>query len=190
MSKVQATTSASGSTTSDVWAACLAVETSEMSLKNVRERTTEIARLTRLLASLPAGSASMVEHVITYLLSQLKVNFRPLYAETVKSLAELGGKYGDAVWQTIWTELEKVSRAESATVPDIGVTRPVWANAKPLSTDRASAEVDEEPEYRCPNLEKASVAVAESWDMSSNVQALDAAEISVSFQLGQPSVLR
>ena len=171
-------TSAS-STDADIWRSCLQVESAEMSLKNVRERTTQIARLGRLLSSSSDHSDVTISRVITYLLSQLKVNFRPIYPEITKAVAEVGQKHGELVWEGIWQELEKVSKADNASLLDLGYVKPGWAI---INRERATEveEEEDEPEYRCHNAEKMVSAVKESWGLSSDVNELDSVEISVS----------
>lgn len=151
-----------------------------MSLRNVRERTNQISRLSRAIAALPKNvDSTIIDHAISYLLSQLKVNFRPLYTETIKALGEVGGTYGEAMWSGVWAELEKVSAANNATMLDIGQRRPSWAERR--SSSRDDGEEEEEPEYRCPNADKNIAAVNDSWVLASDVAAIDWAEVPASF---------
>lgn len=164
----------------NVWSLCLQVENSEMTLRNVRERTNQISRLSRSLAALPKSTDSaIIEHAISFLLSQLKVNFRPLYVETIKALGEFGTVHGEALWSGVWTELEKISTAESATLVDIGSKRPSWTEKS--ASPREDLKEEEEAEYRCPNADKNIASVNESWSLSTDVFALDSAEASASF---------
>lgn len=156
-----------------------------MSLRNVRERTSEIARLGRLLADKSAKyDIEVIDKVITYLLSQLKVNFRPLYTETIKMLGLVGAQHGETLWQVVWREIDKITTVDSATVLDIGSGRPGWA--QPGSTAKSVPDEEEdEPEYRCHNAEKFVASLGDSWNMSSREESLDAVEVGVS-----PSICR
>jgi U3 small nucleolar RNA-associated protein 20 len=158
---------AEGSTSAGtIWAHCLQVEQSEMTLRNVRERTTNIARLSRLLLALPDDLEEDVEgvvrHVIGYLLSQLKVSFRPLWAEIVQALSSLAQRHAATVAQ----------------IPDFGVEKPDWASITP--SQQKSEDEEEDPEFKCPNLDKSRRVLTTSWSSVKDEQQLDRAEIEVS----------
>lgn len=178
---VEGSSAPANSTHGKIWAACLAVESAEMSLKNVRERMTQIARLGRLLSNSSDLNSGTLSRVITYLLSQHKVNFRPLYQETIKAFTEIGQSHGEMVWNTVWTEMEKVSKANNANLADLGRERPSWAAAQSKQSSRTDVvDEEEEPEYRCHNAERMASAVRDSWILSSSADRLDAIEIAVS----------
>lgn len=155
-----------------------------MTLKNVRERTTHIARLGRLLAGLSdddEASVSMaLPDVIGYLVSQLKVNYRPLYAETVAALASLLGRHGEVVWSIIWQEMERVNSSSALKVVDLGTANPDWAVTM---TDRNRSQrvedEDEEGSFQCHNLNKGRLAVQTALDTTTESLRLDAAEVQV-----------
>lgn len=165
----------------EIWQLCLQVENTEMTLRNVRERTSNIARLSRLLSSHTINKASpLIDRVISYLLSQLKVNFKPIYSETIDALKELGGSYGEIVWGGVWKEIEKTIGCEYPTITDIGFEKPTWAIIA-RGNDGKKEEVDEEEaEFRCHGYDKVIRAVEDCWSLSNDVQALDNAEIPVS----------
>ena len=169
---------ASDTTSDPLWQACLRIERCEMSLKNVRERTSQIARVARLLKALPSDHPSeTLSQVFNYLLSQLKVNFRPLYAETTSALGELGQRYGETIWTAIWSQVEKVATSTKVTASDLDAEAPNWAALRAPHASHGTARDEEEPEYRCHNAEKALVAFTESWSMSTDTDVLDAAEV-------------
>jgi U3 small nucleolar RNA-associated protein 20 len=168
----------------DIWAACLQVELSDMTLKNVRERTSNIARLTRLLLALPKdpdqAMQAVLQGAINYIIGQLKVNFRPLYPEITSSLAALVPKHGDSVWTTIWSELQKTNAAEVVQITDLGADLPDWTKSGGRK-QREELDIDEgEGEFRCRSLEKSILAVDQAWSQPSEVTLLDADEIAVS----------
>ncbi|OCF30821.1 U3 small nucleolar RNA-associated protein 20 [Kwoniella heveanensis BCC8398] len=167
---------------SGIWSLCVQVESSEMTLRNVRERTTNISRLSRAISSLPstftAQNSDLLRGLITYLIAQLKVNFRPVYQETIIALTVVAEKQGEVVWEIVWEELQKTNAAPSATMVDLDFSKPSWANKTRGGEDSASATVDEEEaEFRCPNLERSMKAIARLWTQASQDEKLDQQEI-------------
>jgi U3 small nucleolar RNA-associated protein 20 len=173
-----------GTKPSAIWTACLQVESSEMTLKNVRERTSNISRLARLLAGLPKDIPedikSAVDGAISYLVGQLKVNFRPLYPEITTSLATLVGRHGERIWGKIWSELERTNAARDVQKADLGVELPEWTHVDNNHSKR-DAEDDEEAEgeFRCRSLEKSVSVVGKAWLESSDINQVDAKEVVV-----------
>ncbi|KAL7419756.1 U3 snoRNP protein [Cryptotrichosporon argae] len=170
---------------SAVWTQCLAVERAEMTLKNVRERTTQIGRLSRLLAAADNDDV----RAVPYLIAQLKVNYRPIYAETVAALAGLAQAHADELWALVWTELRKTLQSSQTHVPDLGVDLPAWAEADEDEDEDPNAdedqdkgvEEDEDAEFTCPSLGKSRRAIALS--RADTSRGLDEPEIAA--QLGQ-----
>ncbi|EIW69152.1 hypothetical protein TREMEDRAFT_71796 [Tremella mesenterica DSM 1558] len=151
-------------TAEEVWELARHVESAEVTARNVRERTTHIARLGRYLQALPQVDApdELLRAAIKYLLSQLKVNFRPIYPEVVNSLATLANMHGDLIWSTVWGELEKVQQETRSKTTDLLSETPQWINdgRAPGSTNR----LDEDNEdFLCPNLQKSRVIEAAAW---------------------------
>ncbi len=144
-----------------------------MSLRNSRERPEQVARLARLLES---ADLAEVGHAIRYLLAQLKVNFRPLYTETIKAFSLL--KRGDEIWESVWAELEKTHHATVFAVPDLGVFVPAWTEVTARSSDAPDDE--EEPEFRCTGLDKSKRIIDKEWQGVSDEASLDADDIKVS----------
>lgn len=166
-----------------IWQACLAVESAEMSLKNVRDRTTQIARLSRHLSSLTGdleeSVAATVNSSISYLVAQLKVNFRPLWSETVTALTAQVPAHGNTIWTIIWEELQKTITAAKAVVPDLGAEYPEWT-AQRVEVEEEEEAGDEDVEFRCTALSKGRANVSKAWQQNDDVAPLDVAEISVS----------
>ncbi|WVF66714.1 hypothetical protein IAT40_001456 [Kwoniella sp. CBS 6097] len=167
---------------SGIWSLCAQVESSEMTLRNVRERTTNISRLSRAISSLPssltAENADLLRGLITYLVAQLKVNFRPVYQETITALAVVAEKQGEVVWAIIWEELQRTNLAPAATMVDLDFNKPSWANKSSDDEDSRNGAADEdEAEFRCPNLEKSRRAIARVWTHASHDEKLDQQEV-------------
>ncbi|WRT65418.1 uncharacterized protein IL334_002361 [Kwoniella shivajii] len=168
---------------SGIWSLCAAIESSEMSLKNVRERTTSISRLSRAVTSLPPSTVEqwsiLFKGVITYLVSQLKVNFRPIYSETILALSTVAQKQGEVVWEIVWEQLQKTDSAKSVTMLDLNVTKPTWAQyrSEDSETKRIGKEEDE-AEFHCPNLEKTRKSLNRVWTQVTQEDKLDQLEVS------------
>ncbi|WWC59942.1 uncharacterized protein I303_102505 [Kwoniella dejecticola CBS 10117] len=168
---------------SSIWSSCAAVESSEMTLKNVRERTTAISRLNRAVLSLPATateqSQTLLRGVLTYLVAQLKVNFRPIYAETISALSAIAEKQGTIIWEIVWEEIQETNAAESAHLMDLNVSKPSWAEAISTSNTSQRIERDEdEAEFHCHNLDKSRITLNRVWGQATNEDQLDQNEVS------------
>lgn len=165
-----------------IWDLCLTVEQSEMSLKNVRERTNNIARLGRYIVnqSDPAEDVEKtINAAITYLVAQLKVNFRPVWAETVSTLTSLAPQHAEQIWTVVWDQLSKTIVADKAVIPDLEVSNPEWTTQK-AAAEEADGYDDEDQEFRCTALFKGRASVSRSWAENNDTTKLDVAEISVS----------
>ncbi|WVW79710.1 hypothetical protein I302_101680 [Kwoniella bestiolae CBS 10118] len=179
---------------SGIWSLCAAVESSEMTLKNVRERTTSIARLARGVLSLSATTtkewSQLLKGVITYLVSQLKVNFRPIYAETITALSSIAEKQGETVWEIVWEELQKTDAAEGVSMLDLGVIKPFWAEKRYDQSESKRIEQDEdEAEFHCHNLEKSKNTLNKVWAQTAHEDQLDQQEISAQISHDRLDVL-
>lgn len=171
----------------NIWSHCQAVEQSEMTLRNVRDRTAQIARLGRLLQSVPKDASesllSATTHGIRYLLSQLKVNYRPIYPEAIKALQGLTSQHGDVIWEQVWAELEKTHAATVFAVPDLQVENPAWTvveeNGGKEKSRAAKQDSEEEAEYRCTAMDKMVKVFKKEWAGAEDLTIVDASEISV-----------
>jgi len=163
-------------TASKVWHACLQVEASDMTLQNVRERTSNIGKLGRILENIPASEEhQLVEDATRYLLSQLKVNFRPLYPDTIKALAGLGSSRGETLWGIVWDQLQKTIASETAVGVDLDWEEPQWTKLAHSRVVEADEGDEEDKEFICPNLFKGRRALSAAWasnaDPASEVQS-------------------
>ena len=170
-----------------IWEHCQAIESSEMTLRNIRDRTAQIARLGRLLQSVPKDAEesllSTVSHAIRYILSQLKVNYRPIYPEAIKALESLTGQHGDYIWASVWGELERTHAAKVFSVPDLEVDYPSWTAEKAEAgskEQKGKQDSDEDAEFRCTAKDKLVRIFGHEWAGAEDVGQLDAAEIPVS----------
>lgn len=171
----------------NIWSHCQAVESSEMTLRNIRDRTSQIARLGRLLEAVPkdadAPLLSATHHAIRYLLSQLKVNYRPIYPEAIKALSALTAAHGDVIWENVWGELEKTHAAQVFAVPDLEVETPAWTEAQSGDgkgqRERAKLDSEEAAEFRCTAMDKMVKAFKKEWAGAEDLSILDAAEVPV-----------
>ncbi|WWD16787.1 hypothetical protein CI109_101219 [Kwoniella shandongensis] len=177
-----------------IWSQCTQIETSEMTLKNVRERTTNIARLSRTITSLSSQRIEewsiVMRGVIGYLVAQLKVNFRPVYAETIDALAAVAEKQGETVWSIVWEQVQKANVAQAASMVDLDVVNPEWTVARRDNNESRRDEQDEDDvQYHCPNLEKGRNAVGKAWIQASDEEKLDQQEIAAQISHDRLDVL-
>lgn len=174
---------------SAVWDLCFNIERSEMSLKNIRERTTNIARLTRHVANInePADElAATIQHALAYLVAQLKVNFRPIWAETVTSLTALAKQRAEIIWEIVWAELQKTIVADQTVMSDLGVTKPEWTKQK---VEEEEEDDDEEQEFRCSAQVTKRNAVVRAWAENNDANKLDVGEIKAQISSDRLDVL-
>jgi U3 small nucleolar RNA-associated protein 20 len=167
-----------------VWNACLQVEASDMTLQNVRERTSNIGKLGRILENIPASEENqLVEDATRYLLSQLKVNFRPLYPDTIKALAGLGSSRGETLWGIVWDQLQKTIAAETALGVDLDWEEPAWTKIAPVQSGETDEGDEEDKEFICPNLFKGRRALSAAWaSTGDSVSVVQSEEIQVSYR--------
>jgi U3 small nucleolar RNA-associated protein 20 len=166
------------STTSyKIWNACLAIEASDMTLQNVRERTANIGKLGRLLEAIPASDENqLVEDATRYLISQLKVNFRPLYPDTIAALAGLGSSRGETLWSLVWDQLQSTIASETAVAVDLDWAEPEWTKVAPVQSGDSDEGDEEDKEFICPNLFKGRRALSSAWASSADPASADLSE--------------
>lgn len=152
-----------------------------MSLKNIRERTSNIGKLGRLLVGQTKNADKrVVEQAMRYLVSQLKVNFRPLYPETVQALASLADARGETLWTIVWDELQRTTNARVTHAADLDWEEPEWTKVwtgKPTHDQQVD---EEEVEFRCLSLNKGRHVLSKAWAAGHDTAALDQQEIEVS----------
>jgi U3 small nucleolar RNA-associated protein 20 len=84
------------------------------------------------------------------LTGQLKVNFRPLYSDTIEVLSELGKRYPEMLWTIAMNEINKCHTGDLASL--VSVVKPTWAKAS--LQDETPASNDEGKSFSCPNANK------------------------------------
>ncbi|KAJ9115827.1 hypothetical protein QFC22_004968 [Naganishia vaughanmartiniae] len=135
---------------------CLHVEEAGMSLQNVREKTTKIRKVEIALRDLNLRGeeeASSLKNLICYLISQLKVNFRPLYPDTIDVLATFATKYPEPFWQLAFEQLEMCSKNNVSLL--ITVDRPAWVEgAEAMRGDKETTDENVDKTLHCPNASK------------------------------------
>lgn len=170
-----------GGKTGDVWSACLLVEASGMTLKNVRERTSNIGKLGRLLVSQSDDTTErIVQKAMRYLVAQLKVNFRPLYSETVTVLASLADRKGETLWDIVWDQLQQTISATEIHMADLDWIEPTWSRVRASLREDDGVLDEEDIEFRCTSLNKSRRVLDTAWAKGESRDISDEAEIGVS----------
>ncbi|KAF8641440.1 hypothetical protein AX16_009953 [Volvariella volvacea WC 439] len=94
--------SASDDAVRDVIRKCLQGEEVALDVQGVRER---VLRISRLPQGIPEKNSVAAEIGIRWLLGQLKVNLRPVWAPTASAIAEIGQRFGDSVWELVFHDV-------------------------------------------------------------------------------------
>ncbi|KAL5483039.1 UTP20_9 [Sanghuangporus weigelae] len=133
--------------TMDAVKRCLAAELVPLSVQGVKERVLLTGKVEQ--SAVNDEQASRI--CGTWLLGQLKVSLRPIWAPAGQALANLAQRSPDIVWSIVYPELKDVD------APAIAGTVPVWAS----DTSQAEDEINEEERsWRDPSAHKFRVALA------------------------------
>ncbi|KAG1788657.1 armadillo-type protein [Suillus plorans] len=92
---------------------CLQGDEVSLDMHGVRERVLRIGRLYQVVRDDGSLSADIC---IRWLVSQLKVNLRPIWSPASQALSSLAQKFGDVVWNIIFSELQRPQGANQ--IPD------------------------------------------------------------------------
>ncbi|KAG2048035.1 hypothetical protein BDR06DRAFT_943462 [Suillus hirtellus] len=92
---------------------CLQGDEVSLDMHGVRERVLRIGRLYQVVRDDGSLSADIC---IRWLVSQLKVNLRPIWSPASQALSSLAQKFGDVVWNIIFSELQQPQGADQ--IPD------------------------------------------------------------------------
>lgn len=84
-------------------------------------------------------------------LGQLKVNFRPLYSDTLEVLGEIGKRHPEILWSIAIGEIGKCHAGELASL--ISVPKPDWAT-EDVATEATDADDNLDKSFLCPNANK------------------------------------
>lgn len=116
------------SATSQLYAAMSAIESIPLAVDTVRDRNVRVRSLARdllrVIGTADNGNSSSVtkaaQLVTRYILATLKLNFKPVWEESRKALADLVAassattfKFGDELWQVAFEELTRETQAKA-----------------------------------------------------------------------------
>ncbi|KAK7030946.1 U3 snoRNP protein [Paramarasmius palmivorus] len=146
----------SSESTKQVVRRCLQGEEVSLDVQGVRERVLHIGKVAQVTKE---GDEVGAEICARWLLSQLKVNLRPLWSPSSKAIAEHAERFGDTTWNLLFQEVQEASRSSNSEamggdVVDEGENKDVW---------------EEERSWRDPSAHKLRVAVMEWLDVCSGV---------------------
>ena len=146
---------------------CLQCENISIDVQGSRERALWIGRLPQVV---PDGQSVASDIAVSWLVckspavstynvltsrhpvAQLKVNLRPLWAQTMKALSELSVRCGQVVWSAVFEDLRRISEGQRLE------RSPEWAK-EPLSDDEDDIQ-EEERAWQDPSAHKMRVAVS------------------------------
>ncbi|KAJ2918304.1 hypothetical protein MD484_g2111, partial [Candolleomyces efflorescens] len=133
---------------------CLQGEEASLDVQGVRERVLRIGRVGQVV-----GDIQGAELCARWLIAQLKVNLRPLWSPATAAISSLSSRFGDLVWELLFTDLKGVNDSFS--------TRGgVAGGDHGLSVDEREDEDvwEEERSWRDPSAHKLRVAVTHWMD--------------------------
>ncbi|THH09644.1 hypothetical protein EW145_g1873 [Phellinidium pouzarii] len=133
---------------------CIAAELIPLSVQGVRERVLLTARVGQ---DIQDNNSKTAELCTTWLLGQLKVGLRPVWATAAEALALLARRVPNVVWQSVFNELRSVDKVAD------GNNIPLWTRDIQIEEDDV---IEEERIWRDPNAHKFRMIVA-AW--TSNV---------------------
>ncbi|RXW23686.1 hypothetical protein EST38_g2153 [Candolleomyces aberdarensis] len=83
---------------------CLQGEEASLDVQGVRERVLRIGRVGQVV-----GDRQGAELCARWLIAQLKVNLRPLWSPATAAISSLSSRFGDLIWELLFTDLKGVS---------------------------------------------------------------------------------
>ncbi|KAG1818154.1 armadillo-type protein [Suillus subaureus] len=83
---------------------CLQGDEVSLDMHGVRERVLRIGRLYQVVRD---DDSLSVDICVRWLVSQLKVNLRPIWSPASQALSSLAQKFGDVVWNIVFSELQQ-----------------------------------------------------------------------------------
>ncbi|KAK0522958.1 U3 snoRNP protein [Tilletia horrida] len=125
----------------------LEIERTELSIESIRERNVRVRAAARSIAQavklLPKGTQPSAHLqraqtlTVTYIVGSLKLNFRPVWSESIAALVDLAAVGGDEVWDVAFAQLDVVHDPVQAALKSAP-----WcaARSKRLSTDDDEAD--------------------------------------------------
>lgn len=141
--------------TSNALKACLEAERVPISVQGVRER---VLATTRIGGGAAADSDKGRRLRISWLLGQLKIGLRPVWAAAVEAIAVISERDGDSVWSSILEQLSSLEQTAQA------IVSPSWATDDEEQVDEVN---ESEKMWRDPSAHKARLTIA-SWSSYSS----------------------
>ncbi|KAL5531823.1 UTP20 [Sanghuangporus sanghuang] len=140
--------------TMDAVKRCLAAELVPLSVQGVKERVL----LTGKVGQIAVDDEQATLICGNWLLGQLKVGLRPIWAPAGQALANLAQRFPDVVWSIVYPELKDID------APATAGTVPVWASDTSQEEDAIN---EQERSWRDPSAHKFRVALAKWTSVSS-----------------------
>ena len=130
---------------------CLQGEEVPIDIQGVRERVLRIGRVGQVV-----GDEKGADLCARWLISQLKVNLRPLWSPAAAALASLAQRFGDLVWRLLFEELQKMSVVETIGTSESqsSVEREQEPNGESGEDDGEDDPWEEERTWRDPSSHK------------------------------------
>ncbi|KAI0359462.1 hypothetical protein OH77DRAFT_1472682 [Trametes cingulata] len=148
--------------TSEVLKKALQAEEVSIDVQGVRER---VLRINRLPIVVKDGDKLGAEISARWLIAQLKVNLRPLWAPAATALSALSSRFGDLVWDLLFRELQDAS----STTKD-AASEPGWA--KEGAKEAGDDVWEDERSWRDPSAHKVRAVLARWLDHSAAENAI------------------
>ncbi|KAH7929562.1 hypothetical protein BV22DRAFT_1191955 [Leucogyrophana mollusca] len=138
---------------------CLQGEEVSLDVHGVRERVLRIGRVGQVVKEDEPLGADLC---LRWLISQLKVNLRPVWSPASEAISSLAQRLGDHVWHLVFSELQGVSNGQAAK------SAPEWLNEGEGEEDNADDPWEDERSWRDPGAHKVRSVVLK-W-LSSSLQ--------------------
>ncbi|KAI9063947.1 hypothetical protein FKP32DRAFT_1603293 [Trametes sanguinea] len=145
----------------------LQAEEVSIDVQGVRER---VLRINRLPVAVKDGDQQGAEICARWLIAQLKVNLRPLWAPAASALSALSSRFGDLVWELLFQELQDVATGAKGAHSDPG-----WVKE---GIEEATDDVwEDERSWRDPSAHKMRVVLATWLDHLAAERAITKSQI-------------
>ncbi|KAF8305376.1 hypothetical protein DL93DRAFT_356267 [Clavulina sp. PMI_390] len=137
---------------------CLDAERIPLSVAGVRERILKTKKVAAAACGFDSAKDSdAIRIAFRWLLAQLQVNLRPLWAPAQQSIASVLENHAEVIWDLVLQELSR-SASQSRPAPEINTPNEVPSEQGPefsLVHDADDNEMKEkEPTWRCPNANR------------------------------------
>ena len=141
----------------NIYSKCVNVENVPLTIQSSRDRNLSLRRVGQILLSINSSNESR-KIGLMFMLSQFKVNFRPIYDQASDSIAEILEAHPDELWSIIFPEIEQAatgSRSSNSNtrVPDWMVNENIY-ETKSIGDIKGSDYETNESLFRCTNLNK------------------------------------